>query len=261
MAQFTKQVRSTVLPEVLELIQNIDLNVISDDTPYKTEIKEWLKPVIDLSDFWVYPINGITEGLNYWMGTESRKIYKDIGDYEWVDGDFANGDIKYVSVPSSIDGNFRQIPKDVPVALDLAYVGTTAIQKIDIDKNVEKVFFSLSKPFGLKNVRTGWYFTRKVDVKLQRLHIKANYYNYYAHAIAESVIKNFSIDYIHNKFCKMQQDICNNHAITPSDSVWLASSTDHKYKDYRRNNGRLYVKHADTARLCITEFMDEQKDI
>jgi len=258
MAQFTKQVKAPVLPEVASVISSINLNILSNDTPYTTTIKEWLKPVIDLSDFWVYPINGISEGLNYWMGNETRAIYKDLGDYEWVDGDFSNGAIKYVSIPSSIDGNFREIPQDIPVALDIAYVGTTAIQKIDIGKNVEKVFFSLSKPFGLKNVRTGWYFTRKVDVKLQRLHIKSNYYNYYAHTIAESVIQSFPVDYVYNKFWKLQTEVCAAHMLTPSNSVWLATSIDHKYKDFRRNNGRLYVKHTEKARLCITEFLNDQ---
>ena len=31
---------------------------------YKTKIKDWLSPVINLKEFNVYPTNGITEGLN-----------------------------------------------------------------------------------------------------------------------------------------------------------------------------------------------------
>ena len=64
--------------------------------------------------------------------------------------------------PSSIDGNLKQIIFNTgAVVLDLAYVGSTEIEEIKIGKNVEYVFYSLSNPFGVRNVRTGWYFTRQ----------------------------------------------------------------------------------------------------
>lgn len=251
MPEFTKQVRPCILPEIELLIQSYNNYSLTADTPYKTNIVEWLKPVIDLSDFYVYPINGITEGLNYWMGNESRSIIRDPGDYEWVDTSTGTHEVKYISVPNSIDGNFKEIPIDIPVVLDIAYVGTTAIQKIPVTPNIEKVFFSLSKPFGLRNIRTGWYFTRKPDIKLHRLHIKANYYNYVAHNIAELVISQFSVDYVYNKFVNKQKNICNQYNLIPSDTVWLAISSSDNYYMYRRHES-----HA--ARLCITEFLNEQ---
>lgn len=253
MANFTKNVRPLILPEVKNLLLKSNIFPIDQDAKYKTNIKEWLKPVIDLSDFYVYPINGITEGLNYWMGTETRKIIKDEGDYEWVNSTFCKeGEIKYVTVPSSIDGNFRELDVDIPVALDIAYVGTTAITKIPIGKNVEKVFFSLSKPFGLKNIRTGWYFTRKPDVKLHKLHIKSNYYNYFSHQVAETIIDNFTIDYVYGNMKNIQSNVCEHLGLTPSDSVWLATTADEKYNSFSRGP---------INRLCISEFMKEHESI
>lgn len=226
---------------------------INDDSRYKTNIKKWLSPTIDLSDFYVYPINGITEGLNYWSGKEQRKITKKNGDYEWVDSTTVGTDeIRYVSVPSSIDGNFAELDYDGPIALDIAYVGTTKPQYIPMSENIEFVFYSLSKPFGLKNIRTGWYFTRRPDIKLYNLHIKSNYYNYFSHKIAELVIENFTIDYVYDRMKNIQLEVCQKMSLTPSDCVWLATSDDNVYDEFKR---------ADTNRLCITEFMKEHESI
>lgn len=242
---FTKQVKTPLLPEVNEIIKKIKIDL--QPRKYKTNIISWLNPIIDLKDFYVYPINGITEGLNFWMGTSKYKIWREQGDYEWVD--ISNNGMSpttiYRSNPSAINGNFIDITDDNPLALDLAYVGTTEIKKIHLNENVHTVFYSLSKPFGVNGIRTGWLFTKKRNDKLHNLIYKNNYYNYYSTAVAEEIIKNFPIDYIHKKFFVQQTKICNQFNLTPSDSVFLATSTDEKYKDYIRK---------DVARLCLTEY-------
>ena len=216
---------------------------------YSTNIKQWLKPVIDLSNFHVYPTNGITEGLTYWMSKEKRLIYREIGDYEWVDS--TGKDIYYITCPSSKDGNFRDIPTDVPVALDIAYIGSTQIQKIPISDNIEYVFYSLSKPFGLNSIRTGWIFTRKPDVKLYRL-TKARYYNHYANSVAENVIAKYPIDIIYKYYHDEQLKICNKFNFEPSDCVWLGTTKDKEYKDYFR---------MDRARICLTNYYENKSYI
>lgn len=215
---------------------------------YTTNIIQWLKPVIDLTGFHVYPTNGITEGLTFWMSQEKRSIYKDEGDYEWVDSTDKK-EIYYVTCPSSKDGNFREIPTDCPVALDIAYVGTTPIQKIPISDNIEYVFYSLSKPFGLNTIRTGWLFTKKPNYKLRQL-TRAKYYNHFAHSIAEDVIEKFAIDYVYNKYCSEQNRICMHYELRPSDCVWLGTSSDTKYTDFQRKKNA-------KARLCLTGLYND----
>jgi len=210
---------------------------------YSTNIIEWLKPIIDLKGWYVYPTNGITEGLNFWMSIEKRNIHVENGDYEWVENTGTNG-IYYITCPSSKDGNFREIPTDVPVALDIAYVGSTPVQKIPVTDNIEYVFYSLSKPFGLNTVRTGWMFTRRPNVKMHKL-TRAKYYNHIAHSIAESTISKFSIDYIYNKYCDEQKRVCKEHNLIPSDCVWIGTSTNEEYKRYWRD---------DKARICLSEL-------
>jgi hypothetical protein len=243
--KFSKQVKTPLLPEVKKVIDNVQLDLTS--RRYKTKIKKWLSPIVDLSEFYVYPINGITEGLNWWAGTSSHNIWREVGEYEWVDHKTSgmNPATTYQSTPSAIDGNFRASLADGPVALDLAYVGTTAIRPIELTDNVHTVFYGLSKPFGVNGIRTGWLFTRNRDDKLHNLIYNNNYYNYYSTAVAESIIENFSIDFIYKKFYNKQKEICEQFKLTPSDSVFLATTTNEEYKDYVRK---------DVARLCLAEY-------
>lgn len=244
---FSKQVKTPLLPEVKEIIDNVKVDL----TPrkYKTNIKEWLLPVVDLQDFYVYPMNGITQAIDWWWGTSEYKIWRGVGDYEWVDMKMSGmaPHYTYQSVPSSIDGNFCVIDDGPKVALDLAYIGTTKVQHIELHKGVDTVFYSLSKPFGVNFIRTGWLFTKKRDNKLHNLIYRNNYYNYYATAVAESIINNFPIDYIYNKFYHKQIEICEKYNLKASDSVYMATSTDEIYKDYIRK---------DVARLCLAENYD-----
>ena len=247
----TKLIDTFILPEVQQELGTI-VPHLNGRHPYETNIKQWLSPIVDLTGFFVYPVNGITEAINWWASKEQRNIHKADGDYEWVDEGMHNlwaksNDVLYMTCPSSIDGNYVDIPTDVPVVLDIAYVGTTAIKKINIPPNVEKVFFSLSKPFGISNIRTGWYFTRRPDAKLNWLHVEAQYYNYCALQYAEHLINTYSLDYVHSKLKAIQADVCRELNVTPSDCVWLATSKDKKYTEYQRSGN--------IARLCITKLI------
>ena len=237
-------VRTFVLPEVEQVINKIK-PTYDHVQLYKTNIIQWLKPIIDLSNYYVYPTNGITEGLNWWYHQEPRSVWLDSGDYQWIENKTGNYlSIKYQSVPNSADGNFCAIPADVPVALDLAYVGSTKVNKITMSNNVEYVFYSLSKSFGVSNLRTGWLFTKEPDKKLEGLINSAKYYNYFAHSIAETVINNFDIDYIHSALSNQQRSVCDKLELKPSDSVWLATTDSVEYSKFRRRNN--------IARICLS---------
>lgn len=232
-------VRTGVLRSVRAVCDSIDPDY-SSVKPYTTNIKDWLLPVIDLRDYYVYPTNGITEGLNWWYNQERRTVDIHTGDYQWIKK--TGSDMLYVSVPSSIDGNLHDVVDHRAVALDLAYIGSTQIRPIGI-KNVERVFYSLSKPFGIRNIRTGWYFTRQEDTRLRDLTESAKYYNYYAHDVAEKIIDTFSLDYVHSALNIQQRQVCQELDLTPSDSVWLATSQSETYAKFRRKD--------DIARICL----------
>jgi hypothetical protein len=245
--QKSKAVRTTCLPEIKAIKDIITLDFDSVNN-YQTNIVGWLKPVVDLSDFYVYPMNGITEGLNWWMASETRSIHMADGDYQWVKPTEGNGDILYMSNPSAIDGNWRDIPTDIPVALDLAYVGSTKIRKIELPDNVEYVFYSLSKSFGVRNVRTGWLFTREPIPRLEALTYNAKYYNYNALEVAETIMMNYPVDHIYNRLKLKQLELCMDLGFTPSDSVHIATTYSDEFKEFRRS---------DVARICISDYLNE----
>jgi len=58
-------IRTPVLPEIKDTIKHIPIDY-DGVVKYSTNICEWLNPVIDLSNYHVYPRNGITEGLDTW---------------------------------------------------------------------------------------------------------------------------------------------------------------------------------------------------
>ena len=130
----------------------------------------------------------------------------------------------------------------MPTAVDLAYVGSTQIKQIEIPKKTEFVFYSFSNPFGVRNIRTGWIFTRQPDERLEALTHSAKYYNYFANAIAETIMKNFDIDYVYKSLSKKQLEFCNEYGVIPSDSFWLATTDNPVYDKFKRG---------DSARLCL----------
>lgn len=239
--QQSTAVRTNVLPEVKDAVRSLQAD-LDGVCKYTTNIVEWLKPVVDLDNFFVYPMNGITEGLNWWYDKEQRGVTMAKGDYQWIHPKDGTKRIHYISVPSAIDGNFVNIPKDTPTAVDLAYVGSTQAQRIQLPKNTEYVFYSLSKPFGIRNVRTGWIFTRQPDERLDALTHSAKYYNYYANTIAEQVISQFDIEYVWRTLRDKQQRVCEQYNFKPSDSVWLATTEDATYEKFSRNG---------VSRLCL----------
>lgn len=244
-------VRTNVLPEVRKVVDSIKPDYDSV-RHYKTDIIQWLKPIVDLTGFSVYPTNGITEGLDWWWGRSPYKICNAPGEYQWVDHKDTGMAPHYVyqSIPSAKDGNYCAVSSHIKVALDLAYIGSTDIQKIELHNGVEKVFFSLSKPFGIRNVRTGWYFSRTPDKKREVLIENAKYYNYFAHEVGEAIISNFDIDFVYKSLYNKQKTICDKMNFTPSDSVWLATTEHNDYAKFRRNSN--------VARICLSGVINEK---
>jgi hypothetical protein len=242
-------IRSFPITEIVNVIDNFKLSQHDEVKVFTSNITEYLKPYCDLSNFeYLYPLNGITEGLNYWMTDEARTIQIRRGDYVWVSGkEF--GDVHYWSSPASFDGNYCDIPTDKPVVLDLAYILSTKITKFKIPDTVEKVFFSFSKCFGLRNYRIGYYWSKTPDRCLEPLNVNAKYYNYHSMTLGEKLIETIPIDLVYNTLQPLQYKICDELDLTPSDVVWLATSTDSRFNKFKRNN---------TNRLCVAELIKEK---
>ena len=242
-------IRTFPIREIEDIVNNFTLSDHEEVKVFSSNITEYLKPYCDLSRFdYLYPLNGITEGLNYWMWGEDRPIQIRTGDYVWVKG-AAEGDVRYWTSPASYDGNYYDIPTDKPVVVDLAYLLSTKVTHFEIPDNVEKVFFSFSKCFGLRNYRIGYYWSRTPDRWLEPLNTNAKYYNYYSMGLGEKLIETIPIDLVYNTLHPLQLDICKELNLTPSDTIWLAISNDVLYNKFKRNY---------TNRLCIADLIKEK---
>ena len=230
-------IRTFPIAKVKTIVDNFKLDNHIEVKPFKSTIRQWLSKVVDLSDFkYLYPVNGITEGINYWYMQEKRKVIRHKDDYVWLPEN-KDGEVLYLSCPSSIDGNMCDIPTDIPVVLDIAHIGSCSSNiKISITDNIEKVFFSLSKCFGLRNYRIGYYFSRTPDKQLERLIGSTKLYNYHSMALGEEVMKKNCVFDVHHFLKPFQEKICNELDLVPSDSVWLGTTTNKDYDKFKKGS-------------------------
>lgn len=258
-----KAVYSVLLPEIAELITKSvsefyvhtsdkeTLDQLRWDTVGK--FKWWVKDIVDLSEFkYAYPINGVTQGIEQWLLSYSGNVKLLPGEYGWLQvqrpwvGESSGPyETAYISNPFSSNGNFHTKHESVnlPTLLDCAFVGSTAKHKINITPNISAVAFSFSKGFSLNLFRTGFLFSRTPIIPLDTW-LTFNYHNQIALYIMRTVMDNFPVDYVYNKFRDTQLDICRENDLIPSDSVFLATTTDTKYDHYKRGDG--------TNRLCLS---------
>ena len=88
----------------------------------------------------------------------------------------------------------------------------------------------------MRNIRTGWYFSKIPDKKLELLIGSAKYYNYYAQAVAEHFINKYDIDIVYKTLRPIQEEVCEQFNLIPSDVVWLATTNDPKFEKFKRGN-------------------------
>jgi len=144
---------------------------------------------------------------------------------------------------------------DVPVLVDCAYYGSC--RNIDIDLAypcITDVTFSLSKTFPLAYARIGIRYTRTDDDDTMFVYHKISYNNKIGALIGLEYFKNFSPDYIPNKYIDKQQKFCYTLGVETSKTVLFGIDTQNQYPQYNRggNTNRLsfhkqYIKGLDIA--------------
>ena len=244
----------------------------------ENEHRQWVSEIIDLSDFpYCYFTNGTTDAIHHWRMTETRPWQKFEGEYQYMDMIGSEGKVccdvpgqymkdgrsaipavidkdkpLYISIPSAADGNFfnpqKRGPIEAPVILDCTYIGATDIQKIDVPKNTEQVFFSFSKGFGMIGQRLGLVYTKEPHPSLERLK-SVECWSYNGVQLISQIINVIPVDGMWKKYRKRQLEICEQFDFTPSDCYFLATTKDPYYEERRR------MKWNDDARICITPLL------
>jgi len=220
--------------------------------------RKWISSIIDLSDFkYAYITAGATEAINHWRMSDDRPWQFFEGDYEWPQMIKPNGrktkylhssDVLYVSNPACSDGNFIELNHiKNPVILDCAYLGATAIHKINIPVNTEQVMFSFSKGWGLIGQRCGILYTRDPHPTLEPLK-KVECYHYASAQIMKTIMENYQVDEMYKRFKSTQKQLCDDLELQPSDTYFIATSTDDYYEIRRRKSN--------IARLSLTSILE-----
>ena len=184
--------------------------------------------------------------------------------------ELAHGDALMISVPfcdtgSQID-NLDVIldhcdQHRIPVLIDCAYF--TIASNIVLDLNhecVESIAFSLSKTFPVAHARVGMRYTRPGHKDGQKLHSKINYNNRISAAVGLSLIRNFSSDWIVNKYQEPYNRLTKLMHLTPGDSIMFASGN-HMWTEYSRKNLlEVYGLDLDYRlfknRICLTQLLE-----
>jgi hypothetical protein len=236
------------------------------------QVRAFLKPVIDLDEYqWAYPTNGIHDSIDMMCaGVEEYQVF--LGEYRYPTfvkrpvhvakdvNDLMPGVPLYMSNPFSANGNYDDRydevingDKDIEVYLDLAFIGTTGPLKINHNKKVRQIFWSVSKPYGLGLLRAGIRFSRREEI-LQRELQGVGYFNHAIIDVFKAVTLSSSVTAKKSEYRTMQDAVCKQFNLTPSDSYLLGTTRDEAWDRFKRDTG--------VNRVCLTSAYESMlKDL
>lgn len=217
--------------------------------------RRWLEPITDLSCLpYHYHTNGTHGAIEQWLASETRTVCCLSGEYPYprhlrtdmlvVDtvAGIPRDAVVYMSNPFSAtgrwDARYEQITN--PMVLDIAYVGTTGHNVLRIRDNVEQVFWSASKPFGLGHFRTGYRFARTRD-DLQEQIKDTGYFNVLSVEVLSLALQAFNVTSRWETVLDRYLKICADCHLSASDTYLIATSNDAKHLHFAREDGTLRV--------------------
>ena len=243
-----------------------DIRNLEDLTAIK--LRHWLRPLIDLSDMpYAYHINGIHSAIDNWAAREQRTIACLKGEYPYIRNVRSNimvcdsvdqipkDAVVYLSNPFSATGNYEQQYFNIqnPMVLDLAYVGTTDQHSLPVRENVEAIFWSASKSFGLGNFKTGYYFSR-LEHQLNKQLKDAGYSNWFAISLLNQAMNTAMVFENYKSLYNQYDKICERNGLIKSNSYLIARSTADKYPHLIRDDGTVRVSTGTVLdRICYLE--------
>lgn len=172
------------------------------------------------------------------------------------DDALAPGDAVVISTPFADTGNihprYQEILEqadnlDIPVLVDCAYFGICYDLEIDLSHRcITDVTFSLSKTFPLSHARIGMRLTLVDDDDPLCVVNKTNYTNRIGAGLGLEFIKNYSADYISDRYKTTQHLFCEQLGAIPSHCV-IFGLGDQKWQQYNRGAG--------TNRLALFRYL------
>jgi hypothetical protein len=276
-------------PETIRLLRNnynfTDLNSDSIIDEYLYEYDTWIKNsksniFTGLEEFqYRCYSNGTTEAFDkFYLKNANRRFRCFKGEYmyhklawrnyfNWEyleDAPLHKNDAVIISLPFADTGNIHSdyyelmrkcSDMGVPVLVDCAYFGACRNIHIDVAYPcITDVTFSLSKTFPVAYARIGMRYTKEDNDDTMFVYHKINYNNKIGALIGLEYFKNFSADYIPQKYLDKQIEFCNTLGVEPSKTVLFGIDYLKQYNEYNRGgtSNRLsfhkqYIKGLDIA--------------
>lgn len=203
--------------------------------------------------------NGTTESFDkFYMRNSKRRFrcfkgeymyhklaWRNHFDWQWLEDDALDkNDAVVISLPfadtGDIHSEYHNLMRDcsalgIPVLVDCAYYGICRQINIDIAYPcITDVTFSLSKTFPVAYARIGIRYTRVDDDDTMFVYHKVSYNNKIGALIGLEYFKNFTPDYIPNKYIDKQQDFCYTLGVNVSKTVLFGIDNCQKYNQYNR---------------------------
>jgi len=260
------------LPEVIDLVRKnfkfYEDRELLDIAQLETIFRDWYRPLVDIDQFpYMYFMNnGITQALEYIsIHFKNIDIKMNLGDYFWLKTIKSASEIikpiscqvSYDTNPSTIDGSVHSNTWDSNShILDGAYVGT-CLTKIPVPVNTELLLLGFSKNLGLPELRCGLILSKKKIQNLDVLQKTFNYVGLHPFILIANICKEITITELAEELKFHQLEFCKNYTdaiFVPGDSALLATTTDERFKFYKRPNGIIRVPLGET----ITQFIKNE---
>lgn len=175
-------------------------------------------------------------------------------------------DVLFLSQPSSIDGNFwsdydffMSQAQDLKTYVDLTYLGATQPkEKINLFyKNIEGIFFSLSKIFGVYYHRIGGVLLKSTN---PLLYGNMWFKNILSIKLGQKILEDFPIYSNHEKMKMIQSQAIEkirkeySVEIVPSD-VFIIGTMENKAQQWQKE----FIRQPDEnfIRICLSPIMEE----
>ncbi len=249
---------------------------------------------VDWSDFpYEYPTNGSSEAIReqiaYLKAQNINTMYILEGEYEGYEAIaiplgfnvvklshslevlkstiYEQNSVFFLSQPNSAFGNIwsdydsflsfmNEHNQHVRFYVDLTYLGNViTVNKVNITyDNIDGVFFSLSKTFGVYYHRIGGCFLKKAN---PLLYGNMWFKNLFSLRLGETLMRELDKNEIVSKYKQKQLEAIKmiNENIKPSD-VWLIGTIDIKHLDQEMLSMLKRFENS-TQRLCLTQQLDK----
>jgi len=245
---------SVQMPEIKEVIKSYTANKYDHNyivknrfeliDQFKEDFLKWVNTgnlkFSGLDSFpYVYITNGITEFIQEVIPEHSIRPISQAEEYPGYmykaqicikSGILLKNKIPVISLPFYATANIHDKTEEIisqDSIVDLAWAGNYKLNRtFDISKS-KYVAYSFSKTFGIQYHRLGVVFSKEPILSLEVYH-KNFYVNLVAVGIVSELMKNFSANYLYDKYNKEFEIICEKENLEPTNSLWFGTKNGKK---------------------------------